>query len=232
MNLDKVDLATTVDFSEGYEVDPADCQYAELVAEVRKRMDEVALCLENILTLKAERDDLAQQLLQATIDRDKAVDAGVDLAQQVRRLETEATLLKVAALSGVSLDAKLEEAEQQVDEYKLLWLEMTQAGMDLLSALEGLKDAGVLNDAPYDGEMETLAKEKAKQALDEKSRMGVRLEAEILRLEQQVAGLRELHKEWLNTPFFETQEDWLEWVEEYRPRVEQALAQTATTESE
>ena len=35
--------------------------------------------------------------------------------------------------------------------------------------------------------------------------------------------LRELLQEWLYTPFFETKEAWQEWVNEYRPRVEQAL---------
>ena len=34
-----------------------------------------------------------------------------------------------------------------------------------------------------------------------------------------------LLNEWLDTPFFETKEEWREWVEDYRPRVEQALAQ-------
>jgi hypothetical protein len=119
------------------------------------------------------------------------VDADCQYAELVA--ENEAYADAYSHLNGIQAKTILERdaLAQQVDEYKLLWLEISQAGMDLLSALDGLKDAGVLNDAPYDGEMETLAKEKAKQALDEKSRMGVRLEAEILRLEQQVAGYRE-----------------------------------------
>ena len=36
-----------------------------------------------------------------------------------------------------------------------------------------------------------------------------------------------LLNEWLDTPFFESKEEWREWVEDYRPRVEQALAECA-----
>ena len=49
---------------------------------------------------------------------------------------------------------------------------------------------------------------------------------EIERLNAAIARLRELHSEWLNTPFFETQEGWQKWVNEYRPRVIAALADT------
>ena len=37
--------------------------------------------------------------------------------------------------------------------------------------------------------------------------------------------LLELLKEWLKTPYFETFEEWKNWVGDYGPRVEQALAQ-------
>lgn len=34
----------------------------------------------------------------------------------------------------------------------------------------------------------------------------------------------DLLNEWLDTPFFETKEEWQKWVDDYRPRVEQAIA--------
>ena len=37
--------------------------------------------------------------------------------------------------------------------------------------------------------------------------------------------LLELLKEWLKTPYFETFEEWENWVGDYGPRVEQALVQ-------
>ena len=40
---------------------------------------------------------------------------------------------------------------------------------------------------------------------------------------QRVAELEKLLDEWTNTPFFENQDEWLEWVNEYGPRVEAAL---------
>lgn len=42
------------------------------------------------------------------------------------------------------------------------------------------------------------------------------------------AALRALLLEWLETPFFATEEGWLAWVVEFRPRVERALAQDST----
>lgn len=35
--------------------------------------------------------------------------------------------------------------------------------------------------------------------------------------------LLKILKEWLNTPFFETKEEWQEWVNDYRPRVIQVI---------
>jgi len=43
-------------------------------------------------------------------------------------------------------------------------------------------------------------------------------------LEAKLVQCQRLLKEWLNTPFFETEQEWLEWVSEFRPRVEKALA--------
>ena len=41
-----------------------------------------------------------------------------------------------------------------------------------------------------------------------------------------------LLNEWLDTPFFETKEEWREWVEDYRPRVEQALGKDVDGDDE
>ena len=42
-------------------------------------------------------------------------------------------------------------------------------------------------------------------------------------LQVRVVELEELLDEWTNTPFFENQDEWLEWVNEYGPRVEATL---------
>lgn len=43
------------------------------------------------------------------------------------------------------------------------------------------------------------------------------------RLEAECKDLKALLREWLQTPFFSTQEAWVAWVSEFRPRVEAAL---------
>ena len=34
----------------------------------------------------------------------------------------------------------------------------------------------------------------------------------------------DLLNEWLDTPFFETKEEWQRWVDDYKPRVEEVIA--------
>ena len=46
---------------------------------------------------------------------------------------------------------------------------------------------------------------------------------QLIATENKVRELGELLDEWTNTPFFENQDEWLEWVNEYGPRVESAL---------
>ena len=36
--------------------------------------------------------------------------------------------------------------------------------------------------------------------------------------------LYDLLNEWLDTPFFETKDEWQKWVDDYKPRVLQAIA--------
>ena len=46
------------------------------------------------------------------------------------------------------------------------------------------------------------------------------------RLEVTCAEMRILLQEWLATPFFETHGAWVNWVREFRPRVEAILAES------
>ena len=39
----------------------------------------------------------------------------------------------------------------------------------------------------------------------------------------QLIDAKELLQEWLNTPFFETKEEWQEWANEFRPKVEAVI---------
>ena len=43
------------------------------------------------------------------------------------------------------------------------------------------------------------------------------------RLIAKAPELYDLLNEWLDTPFFETKEDWQKWVDDYKPRVETTM---------
>ncbi|MGD8869011.1 MAG: hypothetical protein PVI01_15385 [Gemmatimonadales bacterium] len=47
-----------------------------------------------------------------------------------------------------------------------------------------------------------------------------------------VVRLADLLEEWLHTPYFATEEEWREWVNEFRPRVERTLREVAGGDDE